>query len=576
MERVGRVLRLRAATVRERLVVAHVQPLAYARGSYLRVRGAVCVYEPRQSGSGWSLHTYNRLLTRAARICVSGARFAFTSRDSQGAVGRCTRTTACLRARRVFACQGRGLRLRAATVRERLVVAHVQPLAYARGSYLRVRGAVCVYEPRQSGSGWSLHTYNRLLTRAARICASGARFAFTSRDSQGAVGRCTRTTACLRAWLVFERQGRGLRLRAATVRERLVVAHVQPLAYARGSYLRVRGAVCVYEPRQSGSGWSLHTYNRLLTRAARICVSGARFAFTSRDSQGAVGRCTRTTACLRARRVFACQGRGLRLRAATVRERLVVAHVQPLAYARGSYLRVRGAVCVYEPRQSGSGWSLHTYNRLLTRAARICVSGARFAFTSRDSQGAVGRCTRTTACLRARRVFACQGRGLRLRAATVRERLVVAHVQPLAYARGSYLRVRGAVCVYEPRQSGSGWSLHTYNRLLTRAARICVSGARFAFTSRDSQGAVGRCTRTTACLRARLVFACQGRGLRLRAATVRERLVVAHVQPLAYARGAYLRVRGAVCVYEPRQSGSGWSLHTYNRLLTRAARICAS
>src|ERR1051325_10642603 len=96
------------------------------------------------------------------------------------------------------------------------------------------------------------------------ICAAGARFAFTSRDSQGAVGRCTRTTARLRAWLVFERQGRGLRLRAATVGDWLVVAHVQPLAYARGSDLRVRGGVCVYEPRQSGSGWSLHTYNRLL------------------------------------------------------------------------------------------------------------------------------------------------------------------------------------------------------------------------------------------------------------------------------------------------------------------------
>ena len=40
MERVGRVLGLRAATVRERLVVAHVQPLAYARGSYERIRGA--------------------------------------------------------------------------------------------------------------------------------------------------------------------------------------------------------------------------------------------------------------------------------------------------------------------------------------------------------------------------------------------------------------------------------------------------------------------------------------------------------------------------------------------------------
>src|SRR5690349_13161845 len=76
--------------------------------------------------------------------------------------------------------------------------------------------------------------------------------------------------------------------------------------------------------------------------------------------------------------------------------------------------------------------------------------------------------TRPTACLR---------RMASLRAATVRERMVVTPEPPLAYARGSYTPL-------VPPAQPHAW-----------------------LTSRDREGADGRDTRTTACLRARLVYA---------------------------------------------------------------------
>src|SRR5690349_20048607 len=58
--------------------------------------------------------------------------------------------------------------------------------------------------------------FRRFVTRGVRV---------TSGDGEGAVGRDTRTTACLRARLVGH-----LDVWAATVKERLVVATAQPLA----------------------------------------------------------------------------------------------------------------------------------------------------------------------------------------------------------------------------------------------------------------------------------------------------------------------------------------------------------
>src|SRR5690242_1357120 len=68
--------------------------------------------------------------------------------------------------------------------------------------------------------------------------------------------------------------------------------------------------------------------------------------------------------------------------------------------------------------------------------------------------------------------------------------MVVTPAKPLAYARGSYAR---CVCA---ATSGDRWPKHPNNHLLPSPV-----------TSRDRKGADGRDTRTTACLRARLVLA---------------------------------------------------------------------